>query len=212
MNDQSKFYEKLTPENAVMVLVDHQAGLLPLVANTSPVELKNNVLALCKVAKIFKLPTILTTSFYKGPNGPLAPEIQEMFPDVKVIHRPGEINAWDNKEFVDTIKNTGRRKIIIAGIITDICVAFPAISAIADGYDVYAVTDASGAPSKLSHETAIQRMIQAGVIPMTWSAVMAELQVDWRRSTAPEMAELFKEHWPVYGLVVHSYNASNPEQ
>jgi len=209
---QDKFYEKLTPENSAMVLVDHQTGLLPLVDNTTQVELKNNILALCKVAKIFNLPTVLTTSYETGPNGPLAPEIQKTLSDVKVIPRPGEINAWDNQEFVDAIKATGRKKLILAGIVTDICVAFPAISAIADGYDVYSVVDASGTTSQLAHDVSIQRMIQAGVIPMTWAAVMAELQRDWRRSTSPDMAALLAEHWPAYGLVVDSYNASNPEQ
>lgn len=212
MTQDSKFYEKLTPENAAMLLIDHQSGLLPLVGNISPAELKNNVLALAKIAKIYKLPTILTTSYEKGPNGPLAPEIQKMFPDVKVIPRPGQINAWDSQEFVAAVKATGRKKLIMAGILTDVCVAFPAISATAAGYDVYAVTDASGTVSELAHNTSIQRMIQAGVIPMTWVAVMSELQGDWRRSTAPEMAAMFIEHLPTYGLIVHSYNANHPEQ
>ena len=209
---QNKFHERLTPENAAMLLIDHQSGLLPLVTHISPPELKNNVLALAKIAKIFKLPTILTTSFEQGPNGPIAPELPAMFPDVKIIPRPGQINAWDSPEFVAAVRATGRKKLIIAGILTDVCVAFPAISATADGYDAYAVTDASGTTSSLNHETSIQRMIQAGVIPISWMAVMSELQRDWRRSTSPEMAKLFIEHMPTYGLIAHSYYASNPEQ
>lgn len=193
-------------------LIDHQTGLLLLVGNIGPAELKNNVLALAKITKIYKLPTILTTSFEKGPNGSLAPEIQKMFPDVKVIPRPGQINAWDSQEFVAAVKATGRRKMIMAGILTDVCVAFPALSAIAAGYDVYAVTDASGTTSQLAHDAPIQRMIQAGVTPITWVAVMSELQADWRCSTAPEMAAMLIEHLPTYGLIVHSYNANHPEQ
>lgn len=206
MTLNNKFYEKLTPENAAMLLIDHQSGLLPLVGNISPAELKNNVLALAKLAKVYKLPTILTTSFEQGPNGPLAPELPKMFPDVKVISRPGEINAWDNQEFVAAVEATGRKKLIIAGILTDVCVAFPAISAVAAGYDAYAVMDASGTVNELVHNTAMQRMIQAGVIPITWTAVLSELQADWRHSTAPEMAKMFVEHLPTYGLIVHSYN------
>lgn len=205
-------YERLTPENATVLLIDHQAGLLPLVGNISPAELKNNVLALAKIAKIFNLPTILTTSFAEGPNGPIAPELPKILPDAKIIPRPGQINAWDNPEFVNAVKATGRKKLIIAGILTDVCVAFPAISAIAAGYDVYAVADASGTLNNIVHDAAMQRMVEAGVIPTCWFAVVAELQADWRRSTASEMAKLFVEHLPIYGLMVHSYNASHPEQ
>lgn len=212
MTPNKQFYEKLTPENAVMLLIDHQAGLIPLVGNITQAELKNNVLALAKIAKIFKLPVILTTSFEQGPNGPLAPELPKLFPNVKVISRPGQINAWDNPEFVAAVKATGRKKLIIAGILTDVCVAFPAISAIADGYDVYVVADASGTLNSITHDASMMRMVQAGAIPTNWFAVVAELQADWRRNTAPEMAKLFVEHLSTYGLIVESYNASHPEQ
>jgi len=209
---QNKFYERLTPENAVMLLIDHQAGLIPLVNNIAPAELKNNVLALAKIAKIFNLPTILTTSFENGPNGPLAPELPKMFPNAKKVPRPGQINAWDNPEFVAAVKATGRKKLIMAGIVTDVCVTFPAISATAAGYDVYVVADSSGTMNSMIHDAAMQRMIQAGAIPTNWFAVVCELQADWRRNTAPEMAKLFAEHLPNYGLIVESYNASHPEQ
>lgn len=212
MTENKQFYEKLTPDNAAMLLIDHQAGLIPLVGNIGSAELKNNVLALAKVAKIFNLPTILTTSFDSGPNGPLAPELRKILPNAKVIPRPGQINAWDNEEFVAAVKATGRKKLIMAGILTDVCVAFPAISAIADGYDVYAVADSSGTLSNITHDASMMRMVQAGVIPINWFAVVAELQADWRRSTAPEMAKLFVEHLPIYGLIVESYNASHPDQ
>ena len=110
----------------------------------SPGEFKNNVLALADLAKYFKLPTILTTSFEDGPNGPLVPELKEMFPDAPYIPRPGQINAWDNEDFVKAVKETGRKQLIIAGVVTDVCVAFPALSAIEEGYEVFVVVGRIG--------------------------------------------------------------------
>src|SRR5512139_4262190 len=123
-------YRRLDKANVAVLLVDHQTGLTNLVQDFSPDDFKNNVLALADTAKYFKLPTILTTSFEDGPNGPLVPELKQIFPDSPYIPRPGQINAWDNEDFVAAIKNTGRRQLIIAGVVTDVCVAFPALSAI----------------------------------------------------------------------------------
>ncbi|CAN5153199.1 hypothetical protein BH11CYA1_BH11CYA1_16910 [soil metagenome] len=122
-------YNKLSKDDAAVLLVDHQAGLLSLVRDFSPDEFKNNVLALADIAKFFNLPTILTTSFEQGPNGPIVPELKAMFPDAPYIARPGQINAWDNSDFVAAVKKTGRKQLIIAGVVTDVCVAFPALSA-----------------------------------------------------------------------------------
>ena len=157
-------YERLSPENAVLLLIDHQAGLLPLVNDWSQSELKNNVLALAKIAKIFNLPVIITSSYEQGPNGPIAPGIKEIFPDVKVIKRQGEINAWDDPNFVKAVKETGRKKLIMAGIVTDVCIAFPALSAIEAGYDVI-VTDYSGG----YHDAIlllIKKAVEKGVITL----------------------------------------------
>ena len=110
-------YNKLSKENAAVLLVDHQAGLLSLVRDFQPDEFKNNVLALANVAKFFNLPTILTTSFDQGPNGPIVPELKAMFPDAPYIARPGQMNAWDNSDFVDAVKKTGRKQLIIAGVV-----------------------------------------------------------------------------------------------
>ncbi len=137
-------YNRLNKDDAVVLLVDHQTGLISLVQDFSPNEFKNNVLALADLAKFFNLPTILTTSFEQGPNGPLVPELKELFPDAPYIARPGQINAWDNEDFVKAIKATGRKQIIIAGVVTDVCVAFPTLSALAEGFEVFVVTDASG--------------------------------------------------------------------
>lgn len=129
----AKKYKRLDKNQAAVLLVDHQAGLLSLVRDFGPDQFKNNVLALADLARYFKLPTILTTSFEDGPNGPMVPELKEMFPDAPYIPRPGQINAWDNEDFVGAVKATGRKQLIIAGVVTEVCVAFPALSAIEEG-------------------------------------------------------------------------------
>jgi nicotinamidase-related amidase len=126
---ESYAYRRLNKDDAVVLMVDHQAGLISLVQDYTPNEFKNNVLALAASAKFFGLPTILTTSFENGPNGPIVPELKEMFPDAPYIPRPGQINAWDNPDFVEAIRKTGRKQLIVAGVVTDVCVAFVALSA-----------------------------------------------------------------------------------
>lgn len=158
----SKPYVKLDKNNAVVLLVDHQAGLLSLVRDIDPDKFKNNVLALADLAKFFKLPTILTTSFESGPNGPLMPELKALFPDAPYIARPGQINAWDNDDFVKAIKATGKKQLIIAGIVTEVCVAFPALSALEEDFEVFVVTDASGTFNEICRDSAWQRMTAAG--------------------------------------------------
>src|SRR3954464_1420805 len=138
-------------------MVDHQSGLISLVQDYPPNEFKNNVLALADLAKFFNLPTILTTSFEQGPNGPLVPELKEMFPEAPYIARPGQINAWDNEDFVKAIKATGKKQLIIAGVVTEVCVAFPALSAIEEGFDVFVVTDASGTFNEMTRDAAWDR-------------------------------------------------------
>lgn len=120
-------YNRLNKDDAAVLMVDHQAGFISLVRDYPPNEFKNNVLALANIAKFFNLPTVLTTSFEQGPNGPIVPELKEMFPDAPYIARPGQINAWDNEEFVAAVKATGKKQLIIAGIVTDVCVAFVAL-------------------------------------------------------------------------------------
>ena len=118
---------RLSVKNAAVLLIDHQAGLLSLVQDYSPDEFRNNVLALADIANLYKLPTILTTSFETGPNGPIMPELKERFPKVPYIPRPGQINAWDNEDFVEAVQQTERRQLIVAGVVTDVCVAFPTL-------------------------------------------------------------------------------------
>ena len=138
------------------------------------------MLALGDIAKFFKLPTILTTSFDAGPNGPIVPELLEQFPDAPFIQRPGQINAWDNEDFVKAIKATGRKQLIIAGVVTDVCVAFPTLSAIAEGFEVFVVTDSSGTFNTTVQQAAWARMSAAGAHLMNWFSVACELQGDWR--------------------------------
>jgi nicotinamidase-related amidase len=197
-------YKKLDKENAACLLIDHQAGLISLVQDFSPPEFKNNVLALAACAKYFKLPTILTTSFENGPNGPLVPELKELFPNAPYIARPGNINAWDNSDFVQAVKNTGKKQLIIAGVVTEVCVAFPALSALEADYDVFVVTDASGTFNEVTRHSAWIRMTQAGAQLMNWFGVACELHRDWRNDVEG-LGNLFSTYIPNYRNLITSY-------
>jgi nicotinamidase-related amidase len=199
---------KLSADKAVLLLVDHQAGLLSLVQDYSPDEFKNNVVALAATGKLFKLPTILSTSAETGPNGPIMPELKQMFPEAPFIPRPGQINAWDNEDFVKAVKATGRKQIIIAGVVTDVCVAFPVLSALDEGFDVFVVADASGTFNSAVRDAAITRMAHAGAIITNWFAVACELKRDWRSGDGPgPLAELFGNHIPAYKNLMTSHAA-----
>jgi nicotinamidase-related amidase len=199
--------KRLSVDDAVVLLVDHQAGLLSLVKDYSADEFRNNVLALADTAKLFELPTILTTSFEQGPNGPIMPELKDMFPKAPFIARPGQINAWDNEDFVGAIEKTGRKQLILAGVVTDVCVAFPALSALAEGYQVFAVVDASGTFNKAVADAALSRIAQAGAVLTNWFAVACELQRDWRKN-GEGMAKLLSDHLPDYKNLITSHNAN----
>jgi nicotinamidase-related amidase len=202
----SKPYVRLDKNDAAVLLVDHQTGLLSLVRDFDPDRFKNNVLALADLAKYFGLPTILTTSFENGPNGPLVPELKEAFPDAPYIARPGQINAWDNEDFVKAVKATGKRQLLLAGVVTEVCVAFPALSAIAEGYDVFCVTDASGTFNEVTRHAAWNRMAASGVQLMSWFGVACELHRDWRNDVEG-LAALFSNHIPDYRNLIHSFDA-----
>lgn len=197
-------YKRLDKDQAAVLLVDHQTGLLSLVRDFDPDKFKNNVLALADLATYFKLPTILTTSFESGPNGPLVPELKEQFSAAPYIARPGQINAWDNEDFVKAVKATGRKQLIIAGVVTEVCVAFPALSAIAEGFEVFVVTDASGTFNEVTRQAAWDRMSAAGAQLMTWFGVACELHRDWRNDVEG-LAALFSNHIPDYRNLINSY-------
>lgn len=196
---------RLDKNDAAMLLVDHQTGLLSLVRDIDPDKFKNNVLATADLAKYFNLPTILTTSFESGPNGPLVPELKEMFPDAPYIARPGNINAWDNEDFVKAVKATGKKQLIIAGVVTEVCVAFPALSAIEEGFDVFVIADASGTFNPLVRDAAWDRMSQAGVQIMTWFGAACELHRDWRNDIEG-LGNLFSNHIPDYRNLITTHN------
>ncbi|NJC89241.1 MAG: hydrolase [Desulfuromonas sp.] len=204
--NQGYQYTRLAKDDAACLLIDHQSGLISLVQDFSPGEFKNNVLALAASAKYFQLPTILTTSFENGPNGPLVPEIKELFPEAPYIGRPGQINAWDNEEFVKAVKQTGRRQLIIAGVVTEVCVAFPALSAVEAGYDVFVVTDASGTFNEVTRHAAWARMAAAGVQLMHWFAVACALHRAWRNDIEG-LGALFANYIPNYRNLITSYLA-----
>jgi nicotinamidase-related amidase len=199
-------YRRLSKDDAAVLFVDHQCGLLTLVQDFTPSEFKNAVLALADTARFFKLPTILTTSFEEGPNGPIVPELKEMFPEAPFIARPGQINAWDNEDFVKAVKETGRKQLIIAGIVTEVCVAFPALSAVEAGYEVFVVTDASGTFDAASRHSAWLRMSAAGVQLLNWFAASAELHRDWRNDVEG-YGKLLVDHTPIYKGLMTAYRA-----
>jgi nicotinamidase-related amidase len=202
----SQPYVRLDKNDAAVLLVDHQTGLLSLVRDIDPDKFKNNVLALSDLAKYFQLPTILTTSFEDGPNGPLVPELKETFPDAPYIARPGQINAWDNEDFVKAVKATGKKQLIIAGVVTEVCVAFPTLSALAEDFHVFVVTDASGTFNELTRDSALDRMSAAGAQLITWFGVACELHRDWRNDIEG-LGQLFSNHIPDYRNLMNSYTA-----
>lgn len=202
----TEYYTRLRKDDAAMLLVDHQAGLLSLVRDFHPDAFRNNVLATADLAKYFGLPTILTTSFENGPNGPLMPELRALFPDAPYIPRPGQINAWDNEDFRKAVKATGRKQLVLAGVVTEVCVAFPALSAIAEGYEVFVVADASGTFNPETREAAHKRMAAAGAQMMTWFGVACELHRDWRNDVEG-LGTLFANHIPDYRNLMASHAA-----
>ncbi len=198
-------YKRLDKNDAAVLLVDHQTGLLSLVRDQDPDTFKNNVLALADLANFFNLPTILTTSFENGPNGPLVPELKEKFPQAPYIARPGNINAWDNEDFVKAVKATGKKQLIIAGVVTDVCVAFPTLSALEEGFDVFVVTDASGTFNSIVRDATWARISAAGAQLMNWFSVACELHRDWRNDIEG-LGALLSNHIPDYRNLITSFN------
>lgn len=196
----------IDPADVLLLMIDHQTGLFQTVKDLDPNELRGNVVALLKFAKLLKLPVITTASVPDGPNGPLIPEIKEILPDAVYVPRKGQINAWDNEEFVKAVKATNKKTLVMAGTLSNICLAFPAICAVADGFKVYALMDASGCWSNFSKDGVLARMVHAGVIPTDTFALMAEIQQTWARPEAEEFAKIYAHTMPNYRLVMESYN------
>ncbi|MFE7810823.1 hydrolase [Streptomyces sp. NPDC057433] len=189
----------LTPEESVVVLIDHQPFQFANLNSHEPTMIVNNAVGLAKAAKLFDVPTILTTVLEER-GGHLVKGLQDVFPEQKPIDRT-LVNTWQDERVVDAVKATGRKKLIIAGLWTEVCVAMPAIQAAGEGFEVFVVTDASGGASAESHDMAVRRMVQAGVVPITWLAVASEWQRDWaREGTVPAMTEVLLQHGGATGV------------
>ncbi len=195
----------LDPGDTVILLLDHQSGLFQTVKDVPVADLRRNVEMLARLATLLSIPVITTASEPGGPNGPLMPEIEQYAPQAIYVTRKGEVNAWDNDDFVAEVRATGRSTLVMAGVWTSVCVMFPALDAVAAGYTVYAVTDASGDPSEIASRTTLARFAQGGVIPTTANAVLCEIHRTWARPEAAELARLYTLAAPNYAAVIESY-------
>ncbi|MFK7696247.1 hydrolase [Paenibacillus sp. HJGM_3] len=196
----------LTADNSAIILIDHQPQMLFGVQSADRQTVINNTVGLAKTAKVFNAPIILTTVAANSFSGPLHPQVQEVFPDQQPIDRTS-MNSWEDENFLAAVKKTGRKKLVMAALWTEVCLAFPALSAIRDGYEVYIVTDASAGTTVEAHNMSVERMIQAGAIPVTWQSVLLEYQRDWARpETYDAVLEIAKQHGGAYGAgVIYAY-------
>jgi nicotinamidase-related amidase len=191
----------LTPTNHTLVLVDYEGQMAFATKNIGIGELRSNVGLVAGGSKIFNVPTVVTTVAHKSFSGPVFPEIIEFYPDQASYIDRTTMNTWEDKPAHDAIVAKGKKKIVFGGLWSEVCIVSPVLSAIAEGYDVYVLTDASGGVSQEAHEMAMQRMIQAGAQPMTSTQYVLELQRDWARGeTYVAVTSLFKKYGGAYGL------------
>ena len=189
----------LRPEDSIVVLIDHQPYQFANLHSHEPTMIANNVIGLAKGAKVFDVPTILTTVIEER-GGYLIKGVQDVFPDQKPIDRTF-INTWQDPNVTDIVKKSGRKQLILAALWTEVCLAMPAIQALGEGYDVFIVTDASGGVSPESHDMGVRRLVQAGAVPITWMAVVSEWQRDWARvESATALTEVIREHGGASGI------------
>ncbi len=195
--------EVLTPENSQLIIIDHQPQMAFGVQSIDRQTLKNNVVGLAKAAKAFDIPTIITTVETESFSGRTYPEILDVFPDHPILERTS-MNSWDDQKVRDALKANGRKKVIVAGLWTEVCNTTFALCAMLEGeYEIYMVADASGGTTKEAHDFAMQRMVQAGVVPVTWQQVLLEWQRDWaRRDTYDAVIKIVTEHSGAYGMGV----------
>jgi len=188
----------LRPEDSILVLIDHQPYQFTNLNSHDPQTVINNVVGLAKAAKVFNVPTILTTVIEER-GGYLIKALQDVFPEQRPIDRTF-INTWEDPNVTDIVKKSGRKQLILAALWTEICLAMPTIQALGEGYEVFIVTDASGGVSVESHDMAVRRLVQAGAVPITWVAVMSEWQRDWARDTAEALTDIVVEHGGASGV------------
>lgn len=212
-------HDLLTPDNSVIAFIDYQPQMFFGVQSSDRQAVLSNMLGLAKAARAFRVPTILSTVETKGFSGNMTPQLLDVFPEHPLIER-SSMNSWEDAAFRRAVEATGRKKLILTALWTEVCLAFPAIEATRDGYDVYFVTDSSGGTSVAAHEQAIQRMIQAGATPLTWIQLALEWQRDWaRKEHYDEVLAIMKEHGGAYGqgieyayTMVHGAPASRSQK
>jgi nicotinamidase-related amidase len=192
----------LTPDNCAIIIIDHQQQMALGLASIDRHLLLNNIVALAKTGKAFNVPTILTTVAARSFSGPIFSQLQDVFPDQTPIDRT-TVNSWEDENLVAAVEETGRRRLVMSGLWTTICLSYPALSAIEAGYEVYVVADTCGDVDEKSHQRGLERVMQAGAIPVTWLQVLCEFQRDWaRQETYHQTLEIVKQHGGAYGLGV----------
>ena len=197
----SKF-QLLDKDNSALIFIDHQPQMAFGVANIDRQQLKNNVVGLAKAGKIFNVPTLFTSVETESFSGYIWPELLAVHPEITPIERTS-MNSWEDAAFVKAVEATGRKKLVISALWTEVCLTFPALMALEAGYEVYVVTDTSGGTSVDAHERSIDRMVQAGAVPVTWQQVLLEYQRDWvRKDTYDAVMALVREHSGAYGMGV----------
>ncbi|MFB5599989.1 MAG: hydrolase [Nitrososphaeraceae archaeon] len=198
----NKIHSLLTPDNCTLIMIDFQPQMAFGVKSIDGQTLINNAEGLAKSAKIFNVPTILTTVAEKSFSGPMFPQIKKVFPDKQMIDRT-TMNCWEDQNVVREVERIGRKKLVLAGLWTEVCIVLPAIQAIEAGYEIYVIADACGGTSNTAHDMAIERLIQAGAVPMTWLQFLLELQRDWARTeTYDAVMKVVREDAGTYGLGV----------
>jgi nicotinamidase-related amidase len=199
----TNYLDLLTPQNSQLIIIDQQPQMAFGVQSIDRQTLKNNVVALAKAAKVFKVPTTITTVETESFSGHTYPELLAVLPDHKILERTS-MNSWDDRNVRDALAATGRKKIVVAGLWTEVCNAMFALSAMKEGgYEIYMVADASGGTSVEAHKYAMDRMVQAGVVPVTWQQVLLEWQRDWaRKETYDATIGIVQEHSGAYGMGV----------
>jgi nicotinamidase-related amidase len=200
------FKTSLTPDNCVNIMIDHQTGLLQFLPSLEPTILRNNIIGLAKTARAFHIPTVLGTSWPQGPNGPTMPELLDLFDKDSVIDRPF-VNFWDDATSRKAVETLGRKKLIMSGLATEVCVAFPAIAAAQQGYEVYAVIDASSDWNPLVTQVTMNRLAAAGVVCTTWVAVLAELASNTAKN-GKFIGNILKDHVGSYSSAWNNFMAT----
>lgn len=204
--------ELLTPQNTAVIFIDHQPQMAFGVTSIDRQLLRSNVVALARTARLFNVPAIVTAVESTGFSGYVWPELLAVIPG-EPIERTS-MNAWDDKKFVQAVEKTGRKRLVIAALWTEVCLVMPTLDALSAGYEVYIVTDGSGGTSKEAHDMAVLRLVQAGAVPVTWQQVLLEYQRDWaRKETYDGVLKIVREHSGAYGMgVEYAYTMVHKQQ